>query len=227
MNCIWVFGDSFSTPFDSLKLGDWSKEYIKWKGYVPKTFGTNLSDRLNMNVNNFAIGGMDNYTIFDNIIINAPNFKKGDIIIVGWSDIIRFRLAGQENKLKFILPNVDNSKLIKGLTQDTINQILVNRTNPWYFEEFIIKFNFLNWLLKDYIFIQWSPFLFNLFTEIYKLPFVKFVTKNVYQETNGKINDTHLSELGHLEITEHFMLLINNEDSRKENNKIISNKKIL
>lgn len=37
---LWIFGDSFSTPYDSTKLmGKWRFDYCNWKGYIPKTFG--------------------------------------------------------------------------------------------------------------------------------------------------------------------------------------------
>lgn len=222
MNSIWIFGDSFSAPFDNPELGPWSKEYIKWKGYIPKTFGDNLSNSLNISVNHFTEGGSDNYTIFDKIMESVPNFEKGDIVIIGWSAIVRFRLVNQENKFKFIIPNMDNSKLIMGVTQNSINEILVNRTNDMYFEEFKIRFNFLNWALKDYTLIQWTPFLSNLNTVKYYKPFVKEITTNIRLETNGEVNDTHLSEFGHLEMTDHFMSLINDDMARKNNNRILN-----
>jgi len=222
MSDLWIFGDSFSAPYTNFELGSWASKYIKWKGYTPKTFGENLSDILGVNVYNFSLGGADNYTIFDLLMDNAPNFKKGDIIIVGWSDIVRFRLANQEDIFKFILPNMDNSKLIMGVTQNSINEILVNRSNDAYFEEFKTRFNFLNWVLKDYILIQWTPFVANLDTVKYYNPFVKEISKNIRLETNGEVNDTHLSEIGHIEMTDHFMSLINDYEARKKNNNILS-----
>ena len=218
---IWIFGDSYSAPFDNFEMGPWSKEYIKWKGYVPKTYGDNIADKLNTEVRNFALGGSDNDTIFESIIKNAPEFKKDDIIIVGWSSIVRFRLVNDAGNLVFVLPNMDNSKLISDVSQTTMNEILVNRSKSLYFEEFKIRFNFLNWLLKDMKFIQWTPFVANFLTHKYVLGFVKENKTKINLETDGVINDTHYSELGHIELTNDFIKLINDDNLRRKNNSIM------
>jgi hypothetical protein len=219
---IWIFGDSYSAPFDSIGVGLWAEEYIKWKGYVPKTFGDNLANKLNTEVRNFALGGSDNYTIFESIIKNAPEFKKDDIIIVGWSSIVRFRLVNDSNKFDFVLPNINNSKMISDISEATMNEILVNRTNPMYFEEFKIRFDFLNWLLKDMKLIQWTAWGGNLQTNKYVIEFSKEDKTYVNIETNGLVNDTHYSELGHIELTDDFMELINDDDLRRKNNSILN-----
>jgi hypothetical protein len=219
---IWIFGDSFSAPFDNFEIGPWAKEYIKWKGYVPKTFGDNLADKLNTEVRNFALGGSDNDTIFESIIKNVPHFKKDDIIIVGWSSIVRFRLVNNSDRFVFILPNFNNGRFIKDVSETTMNEILVNRSNPSYFEEFKIRFDFLNWLLKDYTFIKWSSFYANMYSPKYHPHFVfeSLKINNILQETNKIIDNTHHSETGHLDITEHFIRLINDKNLRSENNSI-------
>ena len=38
MNTVWIFGDSFSVDYDKNPIGSF-KEYIKLKGYSPKTYG--------------------------------------------------------------------------------------------------------------------------------------------------------------------------------------------
>ena len=217
---IWIFGDSYSATFDTFGIGLWAEEYIKWKGYLPKTFGDNLADKLKTEVRNFALGGSDNDTIFESIIKNAPEFKKDDIVIVGWSSIIRFRLVNDDNKFDFILPNINNNNIISDISETTINEILVNRSKPMYFEEFKIRFDFLNWLLKDIKLIQWTPWGGNLHTQEYVIRFSKEDKTHVSIETNGVINDTHYSELGHIELTDDFIKLINDDNLRCENNSI-------
>ena len=224
---IWIFGDSFSAPFDNFEIGIWGKEYIKWKGYVPKTFGDNLADELNTEVRNLALGGSDNDTIFELIIKNAPQFKKDDIVIVGWSSVVRFRLVNDIDRFVFILPNVNNSKLIRDVSEMTMNEIMVNRSNSLYFEEFKIRFDFLNWLLKDITFIQWTPWGANFPNRKYDIKFAKENKPNVKLETNGVINDTHYSELGHIELSDEFMELINDKNLRLKNNSILPHVKTL
>ena len=217
---VWIFGDSFSTPFDDFSMGPWSKEYIEWKGYVPKTFGDNIADKLNTEVRHFGVGGSDNDTIFESIIKNAPEFKKDDIVIVGWSCIVRFRLVNSYNKFQYILPNYNNSKMMKNVSETAINEILVNRANPMYFEEFKIRFDFLNWLLRDMKLIQWTAWSANFQTNKYVINFAKEFKPNIHRETKGAVNDTHYSELGHIELTDDFMKLINDDDLRYKNNSI-------
>ena len=81
-NKIWIFGDSFSTPFETHDLGPFATKYIKWKGYTPKTFGDILGEKLGLEVLHFAKGGADNDTIFESVYKNAPQIQKDMVKIL-------------------------------------------------------------------------------------------------------------------------------------------------
>jgi hypothetical protein len=78
-------------------------------------------------------------------------------------------------------------------------------------EEYKNRYNFLNWLFRDNILIQWSPF---KSSKIYN---------NIAKETNGELDDGHYSEIGHMELSNDFIRLIENPNLRTQNNNIFNN----
>lgn len=209
---VWIFGDSFSAPL--------CKFYCEWKGYIPKTFGEIISEKYKTNIKNLSIAGSDNDSIFESIINNTPNIDKDDIVIIGWSSIIRFRLGSSDRNNRFVrvLPNWGNNwNDIKqtGVSKDTIDEILVNRMGYGYVEEYKNRFKFINWLFKDMMLIQWSPFK-------RQHDVIKITCNTIKDETNGYLNDEHYSELGHQQMSEYFISLINDDKLRQYNNNVFN-----
>ena len=147
---LWIFGDSFSTQFDNKTQGIWGKEYIEWKGYVPKTFGDIIGDELGLEIKHLAVGGCDNDTIFETILKHAPLIKNGDIIIIGWTAVNRFRLASINDKFKTVIPlfSMNIEKEYEYISKTTLEEIIVNRESEVYIEELYHKVEFINWLFK-------------------------------------------------------------------------------
>jgi hypothetical protein len=217
---VWIFGDSFSTSFENYSLQEWSSNYIVWKGYVPKTYGDIISDQLGVGVKHMAQGGLDNDTIYELVCENAPLINKDDIIIIGWSSIERFRLSSNFNWIR-VIPNFQtNMKTLSNISEQTLEEILVNRTLYQYRDEYIKRKNFLNWVFRDNIIIHWTPFN-NQFNLIHGYSDIN----TIQMETNGEVNDGHYSETGHQQLSNNFMRLIKN----KEDIHIINNieKKII
>ena len=212
---IWIFGDSYSTSFNHLSTRDfWAKDYISWKGYVPKTFGEIISDELNMEVIYKSKNSFDNDSIFESIYENAHLIKKDDIIIIGWSSTVRCRLSNDSNQWINIIPNRKFSDYeLSNISKQTLEDILINRTSPLYKDEFIKRRDFLNWLFKDMVLIHWTPFVDQFdFTLGYKN------ITTIKSETNGEINDGHYSETGHVLLSKNFMDLIKYDNIRKFGN---------
>jgi hypothetical protein len=198
---VWIFGDSFSLPFVSEGMPHWAEDYITWKGYVPISFGELISTKVNQELTNLSVGGSDNDTIFELILINSPLIKKDDIIIIGWSSIERFRLQSNGKSFSTYIPNWDNKINNVDISKNTINEILVNRTGPAYLEELKNRLDFINWLFNDNVLIQWSHFK----TKYVSLP---ITCNSITKETKGELVNGHYSELGHRQLSDYFLTLI-------------------
>jgi len=197
MNNIWFFGAS-NTTYWNYNL-NWVKEYTKWCGYTPKHFTELLSEQLKLKIVNKAIGATDNYTIFETILKNITNIRKGDKIVVDWVSVLRFR-AAEGNKFKTITPNTDHSSVLF-FNSNTINEILLNRDSILFVNEVINWTKLLKYLFKDDI-IFWTDF-----QEFDNQPFIIPIYKiannkkiRIIQETDGNIDDYHYGKIGHLEL---------------------------
>jgi hypothetical protein len=229
-NTLWVFGDSFTEGFDASiyyssiyysknQLPEWRKKYIDWKGYVPKVFNKILADKLNFETINSGIGGADNYTIFHTIIKNLEKIKKDDIVIIGWSSTIRFRIATNTNKFKPIhgyMAGLTNDRLNElgiGVSQQTIQEIFYNRRNNLYVTEVNDYIQILKLALKDQKVINWSPFYDNFKMGMNITPIPQL--KSIKDETKSKVSDLHFGEPSHFELADFFYDLIIKYNDKK------------
>lgn len=192
MNKLWIFGDSISAEWNT--NWPWAHDYLIYKGYRPKQFFNIIAEKYNLSIENKAIGGCDNYTIFQTICDNVENINDGDIVIIGWTDIIRFRFAHPEHddlhpeKWITMLSHLDKSdKRFKYISNSTFQEIIVNRDNKVFSEEVeswkkLIKKALPN---NKTIFWSWTKYPNNV-----KNPLT------IMEETNGTINDYHYGEDG-------------------------------
>jgi hypothetical protein len=88
---LWVFGDSFSTPYDRMEFLHCS-EYVQWKGYTPLIYPQILSQKFNLPLHIHSRGGWDNYSIFEAFCNQSQWISEDDIVIIGWTGSMRFRL---------------------------------------------------------------------------------------------------------------------------------------
>ena len=212
MKNLWIFGDSFSTPYEHSSNINWSNKYIEWKGYSPKIFSTLLSNKLNLELHNLGLGASSNSTIFETIYTNAHSITKGDIIIIGWSSQNRFRLANIKKEWSHIVPNWTESykNELPFVSKTTLDEILINRNDEQYLVELLKIINFINWLFKESIVIHWSAF--NSFINNKIIYDIKY---SISAETNGLIDNKHYSEKGHVILYNSFLDIIKNPNSIK------------
>lgn len=195
MNTLWVFGDSFSTPFDSPNLDLWAKEYINWKGYTPKIYSQIIATEIGFNLQTYSLGGIDNYTILEWVCENVDKIKENDILIIGWSSSLRFRIIDDNNNTLSIIPNFSNKNL--NISQNTIEQILYNRS--------------IHHLNYEYELYQWT----RLINKAVKCKVLHWKWDSLTQyntiktESNSTLNDGHYSESGHIELAQHLLKLLN------------------
>jgi hypothetical protein len=194
---LYIFGDSFSAGFSF--ESNWTNNYVNWKGYTPKGFDEIISQKLNLELINLADNASDNYSILQKFCDNVKNIKKNDLVIIGWSSPLRFRLVSNDwitilpNYDKFSTKEIDKTKI----SESTLIEILLNRDDIRYCNEVNSWIKLLNNLDKKII--HWTPFDQRLDCMFLN----KFET--IFIETNGELNDWHFSENGHLQLSDLFI----------------------
>ena len=227
MSTLFTFGCSFTEDFENViettknsSFVPAQKRYIQdhLNGRIPKSWPKLLSDKLGNELKNYGIGGMSNYHIFEEICEHCNEFTMDDTVIVGWTHVTRFRWVGNENKWSPVFSQYteNTSKL---MTENTYNEILIQRTNELYVVEIYkyqklieqlsksIGFNLYFWssdsqiiYKEDKQFLNDKKYLLNdqvrsnnnIFNIIQKNG-----GKTINEETEGKIPDNHLGESGH------------------------------
>lgn len=227
MNKLWVFGDSYSEPFSKLNGMEWKPNYINWKGYIPKSYGEFVSEYFNLFYVNHAIGGADNYTIFEKIVSVIDNIDSNDIIIIGWSHTLRFRVVNKMGVFNTIRPSsldvvfdVNRKTPYLDISDNTLREITLNRNNQAYIDELNTNIKLLNFIFKNNKIIHWSPFKqdsVGLNTTTKSLNDLEVIAV----ETNSIIDDKHYSENAHKLISNQFIEVINNYDLFKSKKSLI------
>jgi hypothetical protein len=192
MRRLYVLGDSFSTPFDH--MGDFRENYVKWKGYTPKFWGVILAEELNLDLTTYGSIG-DNEDILDKIIDIIDTLKPDDILCIGWTSLLRFRLV-KNDKWWCVFPNmIPDTKII---STQTVGEIVVNREHKLYKEALYNRIKLINKALPDNLIINWS------WEDRHQFPF-----QTIHDETTGEINDHHWSEKGNQQFAKWLVDKIN------------------
>jgi hypothetical protein len=200
MSTVWTFGDSYTESYNPKYI--WSNKYINWKGYQPKVHADFIGEILNMDVKNVAVGGTDNYTIFESFCKNVKQIKENDILVFGWSGLHRFRVPNKNKEWFTVLINTLSEEEIKleniDYSYNTIKEIIINRDHELYMDEVNWWIYMIEHVMKPRRCVFWSPF-----KPIGKLKVLNFgEIETIKTETNGLINDTHYSENGQKKLAE-------------------------
>ena len=203
---LWVFGDSFSVPFKKIEN---EHPYVPYKGYCPKIYSNIISEELDLNLMDMSMGGCSNQSILHTYIKNIDNINQDDIVIVGWTQPIRFRIASKRNDFyDVIIAVAPYMEEFIDMSVDSLNDFTINRsTHSIYWDELIDYIKVIDKSTKTKNIIHWtwvSP-TDKIDTNIYErqfynllLPFKKY--KSVKEETNGDVDDFHYGEVGHMEL---------------------------
>jgi|688.fasta_scaffold302003_3 hypothetical protein len=140
-NTLWTFGCSFTAEYEPIDNVHSPYEnnydrYRNWRGgNLPPTWPNIMAKFMDYNVMNCALGGSSNYNILMQFSNISHLIKKDDILIFGWSKLTRFIAANfVENIFNNVLPVGSNYNDL-GMSQNTIDEILVNRTHKiWKYE---------------------------------------------------------------------------------------------
>lgn len=211
---LWVFGDSFSVPFKKIEN---EHPYVPYKGYCPKIFSNILSEELDLNLMDMTIGGCSNQSILHTYIKNMTKIKSNDILIFGWTQPIRFRIASKRNDFyDVIIAVAPHMEEFIDMSIDTLNDITINRsTHSIFWDELNDYITVINESSKGSLIFHWTwveptkEINSNIYeSKFYEklLPFKKY--KTVREETNGDIDDFHYGEMGHKELADDLLVVI-------------------
>lgn len=212
---LWAFGDSFTESFET-QTG-LIEDYKKWKGYTPKNYVDFISENLQIEKINKGKGGTSNRTILSNLIKNINEIEDGDIVIVGWTNIGRFRIVDyNQDIIDVISSNCSIKPLMDTPTiKHLINEYLVIRDHPVFFEELIEYMELINKSFPKCQIFYWTWHHMNL--PSYEQRFQKLINlyhtklfhvgsiEDINTETQGLIQDFHYSENAHRYLAEKIL----------------------
>ncbi len=213
---LWAFGDSFTESFET-QTG-LNEDYKKWKGYIPKNYVDFISENLQIEKINKGKGGTSNITILSSLIKNINEIEDGDIVIVGWTSLNRFRIIDMgENFFDFIGPQtiVQPLENESPTLRHSLYEYLTIRQNPLFFEELIEYMKIINKSLPNCKILYWTWHDLNLISYTKKsqdmahLFYEQLVhvgsIEDINTETQGVIQDFHYSENGHRYLAEKIL----------------------
>lgn len=96
MSTLWTHGCSFTADWYLPNDGDLHvNNYHHYRDYMggelPPVWPNLLSIKLGMDLQNLGMGGASNYYIFSSVCESSIHYKKGDVVIIGWTFLGRFR----------------------------------------------------------------------------------------------------------------------------------------
>jgi hypothetical protein len=229
---LWVFGCSFTAeyyPVDQPSMKSNYDDYKRWRGgNLPKVWPTVLAEMMGYDIKNCGIGGAANQTIFWKFIEEHKNFKKGDLVIIGWTSLLRFVAYNErDGHMNDILPSFVNTNGTHIFSDETLIELFNNRSYPawndevWKWVSLINTFcnrsevKILHWnsdgefFHEDYIdknevntFITTPDRNFDVFEYSRRLYSDGKYTMEF--ETSGDVMDLHSGEFGHLSQARYF-----------------------
>lgn len=221
-NTLFTFGCSYTQDFNNNKIKNY-QDYFNYRGgNFPLSWPTILAEKLDLNILNYGIGGSGNDVIFNQICKHIHEIKKGDIVIIGWTFIHRYKwgIVDSTEWSNFGMGPLNNNKFI---TTSTHEEIVINRTHPLYIQEIYDMMNLIDYISNavGFTVYYWSseeniinnkPFNLRddkkfLLTDKIKINNVnnddlfqiifKRGGQNICKETKEAVDDNHLGESGH------------------------------
>lgn len=218
MKKLFTFGCSYTEDYSDIH-----NHYKLYKefcgGQFPKTWPKLLSEKLQIDLENYGASASGNQLIFTSFCKNCDKIKKGDIVIVQWSFIERYQMS-DENGSGWLRvgPGLLNHPEI--ISNECHERIIMNRTLKPYYDEIYDFENIIDTLAKSigfeiYYWTIINELIYNqpkeilnqkkyLLHDYIKTPFdntFSVVLNNggkwIFEETNNQIKDEHMGKLGH------------------------------
>lgn len=206
---IWIFGDSYSCEWEDV-VGKRHKQYVK--DYKPTIHFSNImKEELNCdNMFNGSKSGNCNYSILQSVCDCIDRIQKDDIVIIGWSEITRWRSVSFGKQWRVVGVNFNH-------TSEEFRKESVNRNDKRIVSELNSWIKLLDFALPNQI-VHWTPFQ-SLTTDsrTYKVQHKNhpelnilappFHMKRISEET--EIPDWHITEEGHIDIAKWLISVVN------------------
>lgn len=164
---LWVFGDSFTQTFKSHfeTNNDWATKYknFKIKQSVnlleftePKNYSEIIAESLDIDLENYGVGGCSNQTIFDNFLRCVSQIKPNDYVIFQWTDPCRFRVATEANFFRDISGSHIHPPQNDDVSSQSTTEITINRgTYSVYWTEIENYIKIIKMILKNKVY-HWT-----------------------------------------------------------------------
>ena len=237
---LWTFGCSFTAEYHPVGHPEQRSKYDDYKdwrgGNLPKVWPSVLAEMMDYDVKNYGEGGAANQTIFWKFIEEHKNFKKGDLVIIGWTSLLRFVAYNErDGHMNNILPSFINTQGTHIFSDETLVEVFGNRSHPawnhelWKWVSLINTFcdlsgvKILHWnsdgafFHKDYIdkdhvdtFIRTPDGSLDVFEFSRRL--YSDGKHTMEFETFGQVMDLHSGEIGHLSQARYFYEFIKTID---------------
>ena len=220
MSNLWVFGCSFSANFEYWVNQDGPNHFMRLKelrgGEMFPLWSELLAKELNLNLIIKANGGASNSQIFEKICDSCADFTRGDVVIIEWTFLERFRLGADFDGLKNI--RAQDREGLEYWGEDVVDGIFYNRTKypkAWANEVYewmkiidylstLVGFSVYYWSADDTIinsedeeFRKQDKFILGLeCTKSMMTHLSLYGATTIHEETNGLIIDSHYGEKG-------------------------------
>lgn len=231
MKRLVVFGDSFSNSWERIVnyipfsyQTKYAQEFYDKHQHYPIHFSDILKEEFGFDeVVNNSRNGSDNYSIMESIGNEIGNINDNDFVLIGWSDITRWRHI-DDNNLWYINyiedtnPN-QNPDDIRNLKRKPkpykdipfMEYQSLLRNTPLTIKELESWQYILTKAIKNVFF--WTPFYFE---NLGNIPFVTNIRREesgtITEETHGEIVDDHWGGTGHEIIGKWLCKQINNKN---------------
>ena len=183
----------------------------------PKSWSELLSKKLNLKLKNYAIKGQTNYDIFEWFIKLLPNIKQGDIVMIGWTDMQRFRVVNPTtNDFVSVRPEGveyigSPTGIINSISSISLEEVSNNRKlTPWHDELYNWEQHIL-FLSKTMGFKVYFWSFDNTLHKSYYISTINFRNKlidmgaeDITMESKGVLEDKHFGEMGHIIQSDYF-----------------------
>lgn len=215
MATLWTFGDSLTFGHGCVPNASGDEYYKQYKKSDDDLiWPVILANKLGYKLNNLGKCGASNDYIFDEMIDNYHSISENDIVIVNKTFSHRFDIPSNTSEGQFYNIcgeiEVDDRRYQTPIKNKEEYETVLNFSYYFSGHELYRKrqekrYDFLKSIIKCYKYFEFYS------SSIYEIS----KAENIKDATKGKIEDYHLSFLGHKQFANYVYASLFNEDGKK------------